>query len=186
MAIALGFPIVRYDFFVLFRAHNSYALQFQVGSIRFEEKGHIVPTLVLLTLRMHATSMHKPSIFTSFYKNLPKAWCGFSLPLPPFSYGEKENLASCSFQAKLPPEMTFSYPVKQQKVILKTLKCFSRTAGMSCDGHFVNNGGWYYSFATYLLKNHGFSKLRVILPPELTVFEPIKTTKSHLVDSGLL
>ena len=48
MAIALGFPIVRYDFFVLFRAHNRYTLQFQVGSIRFEENGHIDPTLVLI------------------------------------------------------------------------------------------------------------------------------------------
>ena len=47
MAIALGFPIVRYDFFVLFRAHNRYTLQFQVGSIRFEENGHIVPTLMI-------------------------------------------------------------------------------------------------------------------------------------------
>ena len=47
MAIALGLPIVRYDFFVLFRAHNRYTLQFQVGSIRFEENGHIGPTLVI-------------------------------------------------------------------------------------------------------------------------------------------
>ena len=46
VAIALGFPIVRYDFFVLFGAHNRYTLQFQVGSIRFEENGHIVLTLL--------------------------------------------------------------------------------------------------------------------------------------------
>ena len=48
MAIALGFPIVRYDFFVLFGAHNRYILQFQVGSVRFEENGYIVATLLIL------------------------------------------------------------------------------------------------------------------------------------------
>ena len=45
VASVLGVPIVRNDFFVLYGAYNRYVLQFQIGSVRFEENGHIVATL---------------------------------------------------------------------------------------------------------------------------------------------
>ena len=80
--------------------------------------------------------------------------------------------------------MTFLYPMKQQKVILKTLKCFSRTAGMSLEGYQVNYGGWYELFAAYLLKNHCFSLFWVILPPELTFLSPLRQQKFILVTLG--
>ena len=47
MASVPGVPIVRNDFFVLYGDYNRYVLQFQVGSVRFEENGHIVATLLL-------------------------------------------------------------------------------------------------------------------------------------------
>ena len=80
--------------------------------------------------------------------------------------------------------MTVLYPMKQQKVILKTLKCFSRTAGMSLEGYQVNYGGWYELFAAYLLKNHCFSLFWVILPPELTFLSPLRQQKFILVTLG--
>ena len=50
MASVPGVPIVRNDFFVLYGDYNRYVLQFQVGSVRFEENGHIVATLFSVRL----------------------------------------------------------------------------------------------------------------------------------------
>ena len=49
-----------------------------------------------------------------------------------------------------------------------------RTPNTAKDIYLMNYGGWYYSFATYLLKNHGFSWFQVILPPELIFLNPLR------------
>ena len=59
MASVLGVPIVRNDFFVLYGDYNRYVLQFQVGSVRFEENGHIVlsnPSLTFYSDTLYITN----------------------------------------------------------------------------------------------------------------------------------
>ena len=51
-----------------------------------------------------------------------------------------KNCDFSSFQVNLPSELTFLYPLRQQKFILMTLDCFRRTLGMSLHGYPVNYG----------------------------------------------
>ena len=72
-----------------------------------------------------------------------------------------------SFQANLPAELTFLYPLRQQKFILMTLDCFRMTLGMSLHGYVVNYGGLYNSVVTYLLKICDFCSFQANLPPSI-------------------
>ena len=47
VAIAPGVPIVKNKFFVPDGVYNRYMQWFEVGLVKFEEKGHIVATLVI-------------------------------------------------------------------------------------------------------------------------------------------
>ena len=48
MANAAGLPIVYNNFFVADDDYYRHMLRLQVGSVKFDEKGHIVTTLILV------------------------------------------------------------------------------------------------------------------------------------------
>ena len=78
-----------------------------------------------------------------------------------------KNCDFSSFQVNLPSELTFLYPLRQQKFILMTLGCFRRTLGMSLHGYLVNYGSLYNRVVTYLVKICDFCSFQVNLPPDM-------------------
>ena len=63
--------------------------------------------------------------------------------------------------------MTFLNLLRQQKVILVTLDCFSWTEGINLDGYLVNFGGLNNSVVIYLMKTHDFCLFQANLPPRM-------------------
>ena len=71
------------------------------------------------------------------------------------------------FQVIFPSEMTYLSPLRQQKVLLVTLDCFSWTEGINLDGYLVNFGGLNNSVVIYLMKTHDFCLFQANLPPRM-------------------